>query len=67
MAIRALFSAVAGAISKSLESRRTVPSQENVRSTPQRFGKTAHLPSFFSKMCKGTLSSLAAKSTAVPR
>jgi hypothetical protein len=67
MAIRIIFLAVPGRISKSLDKRRKLPNQENVRSTTHRFGKTAHLPSIFSEMCKARPSPLVAKSTAVPR
>ncbi len=67
MAIRIIFSAVPVKISKSLDKRRKLPGQENVRSTTHRFGKTVHLPSIFSEMCKLRPGPLPTKSTAVPR
>jgi hypothetical protein len=67
VAIRIIFSAVPVRISKSLLSLRNRPSQAKVRSTTQRFGRTAHPSLILVEKCNTSPSVSSTNFTAVPR
>ncbi|BBL73668.1 hypothetical protein MishRS11D_07660 [Methylomagnum ishizawai] len=67
MAMRMTFSAVPVRVSKSLLKRRNEPNQANVRSTIQRFGRTAKPSTIRSEMCSTKPSFSLTNRTAVPR
>lgn len=67
IAMRIIFSAVPVRISKSLLSLRNRPSQANVRSTTQRFGRTAHPSLILVEICRTSPSVSSTNFTAVPR